>query len=71
MDNYVCHHCMWEGTQEELKVSMDSNPFNRQDHSLYENLVCPDCNTNEQLVNIDEERRYEDEAHRNFYQNEI
>jgi len=62
---------MWEGTQEELKVSMDSNPFNNRDHSLYENLVCPDCNTNEQLVNIDEERRYEDEAHRNFYQNEI
>jgi len=71
MDNYTCHYCMWEGTQEELKVSMDSNPLNYRDHSLYENLICPDCNTNEQLVNIDEERRYEDEAHRNFYQNEL
>ena len=70
MDNYVCHHCMWEGTQEDLRVSMDSNWHNPKDHSLYENQVCPECNSNEQLINIDEERRYEDEAHSHWYRNE-
>ena len=70
MDSYVCHHCMWEGTQENLKVSMDSNPHNNQDHSLYENLVCPDCSTNDLLVNISEEQRYEDMAHWNYYKNQ-
>ena len=71
MDNYVCHHCMWEGTQDNLGVLMDVNPHNPKDHSLYENLCCPDCRTNDVLVNVSEEKRYEDEAHANWFSHEI
>jgi predicted RNA-binding Zn-ribbon protein involved in translation (DUF1610 family) len=71
MDNYTCHNCMWEGTQDEVRVVMMDNPNNSQDHSLYEVEVCPDCGEHEQLVNVDEDRRYEEEAHSNWYSNEI
>ena len=70
MDNFVCHHCMWEGTQEELNYVYVSSKHNPQDHSLYEESVCPDCGLNEQLINIDEERRYEDLAHWNYYKDQ-
>lgn len=62
---------MWEGTEEEVSTIYESNPHNPQDHTLYEKTSCPDCGSHEQLVNVDEERRYEDEAHSNWYSNEI
>lgn len=71
MDNFVCYYCMWEGTEEELKSIYESNRHNPQDHTLYEEKCCPDCHTNEQLVNIDEERRYEEEAHSAWARKEI
>lgn len=71
MDNYTCYFCMWEGTQDEVKVVMVDNPHNSQDHSLQEVESCPDCGKHDQLVNIDEERRYENMAHLNWYRNEI
>lgn len=71
MDNYTCFHCMWEGTEEELNYVYESSKYNPQDHSLHEMKVCPDCGTNEQLVNIDEERRYENEAHAAWARKEL
>ncbi len=38
-----CGECGWTGTPDELKTSMDSNPNNSHDHTIYENKVCPDC----------------------------
>ena len=71
MDNYICYYCMWEGTEEELGTIMESNRHNSQDHTLYEEKCCPDCHTTEQLVNIDEERRYENQAHAAWARKEI
>lgn len=71
MDNYTCHNCMWEGTEEELGTIFTSNRHNPQDHTLYEENCCPDCRTNEGLVNVDEDRRYEERAHRNYYDDQI
>lgn len=62
---------MWEGTQDEVRVVLMDNPNNSQDHSLYEVEVCPDCREYEQLVNMDEERRYENQYHAAWAQKEI
>lgn len=71
MDNYTCHNCMWGGTEEDLSTIHISNRHNPQDHTLYEETCCPDCGKHETLVNVDEDRRYEEEAHSNWYRNEI
>lgn len=71
MDNYMCYKCMWEGTEDEVGAIYESNRHNPQDHTLYEEKSCPDCHTTEQLVNIDEERRYENRAHAAWAQKEI
>ena len=65
MDNYECYNCMWEGTEEEVSSVMVDNP--NLPSILEERICCPTCKDYESLVNVDEERRYEDSAHLNFY----
>lgn len=71
MDKYTCHYCMWEGTEDELRVVMMDNPNNSQDHTLEEIETCPECNRHDQLVNVTEDERYERRAHLNWLDNEI
>ena len=63
MDSYECYNCMWEGTSEEVITILESNRHNPQDKQLQEVEACPTCRKTETLVNGDEERRYENEAH--------
>ena len=44
--DYYCNECGWIGDDEELKVLMIPNENNRQDKTLYETKVCPECKEN-------------------------
>lgn len=44
-----CTNCHWVGHDDDLVVVMVDNQFNREDHTLYEEKVCPLCKTNEDL----------------------
>jgi hypothetical protein len=44
-----CTNCHWIGNHDNLVVVMVDNQFNREDHTLYEEKVCPLCKTNEYL----------------------
>lgn len=72
MDNYECHNCMWEGNSEEIKHVMVRRLMGKNqdimtnpnlDSVLEEKECCPTCKSHETLVNVDEERRYENNAH--------
>jgi hypothetical protein len=41
-----CEECGWIGNEDELKTAMLENEFNRQDKTLYESKVCPECRKN-------------------------
>lgn len=48
-DLIECTYCYWAGEENELVTQMVDNPFNPQDHTLYEEKVCPQCKTNDDL----------------------
>jgi hypothetical protein len=48
MSNLIeCTFCYWVGEEEELLTQMVDNKYNPQDHTLYEEKVCPQCKTND------------------------
>jgi hypothetical protein len=44
-----CTNCHWVGHDDDLSVVMVDNVLDPQDHTLYEEKVCPLCKTNEDL----------------------
>jgi hypothetical protein len=38
-----CNDCGWIGNEDELKTAMVPNEHNKQDKTLYEKNVCPEC----------------------------
>jgi hypothetical protein len=38
-----CNDCGWIGDRDELKTNVVPNEHNRQDKTLYEKKVCPEC----------------------------
>jgi len=46
-----CLNCHWVGHDDDLVEVVTDNQFNPQDHTLYEEKVCPICKTNNQLSN--------------------
>lgn len=44
-----CTFCYWVGEEDELLTQMVDNEHNSQDHTLYEEEVCPQCKTKEDL----------------------
>ena len=38
-----CTFCFWVGEEDELLTQMVDNQSNPQDHTLYEEVVCPQC----------------------------
>ena len=44
-----CTFCHWVGEEDELLTQMVDNQHNPQDHTLYEEIVCPKCKTKEDL----------------------
>lgn len=44
-----CTFCYWVGEEDELLTQMVDNQHNPQDHTLYEEVVCPQCKTKEDL----------------------
>lgn len=69
MKKYICISCNWEGTEEELGSIFNSNPHNPEDNTLYEVPCCPECDSVDDLV--EDEREYEEEAHKNFYKKHL
>lgn len=61
LDLIVCTHCCWAGEEDELKTQMVDNPFNPQDHTLYEEKVCPECETNDDLSKGGIPKQFNDE----------
>jgi hypothetical protein len=55
---------MWEGTSQEIVHVMVDNP--NLSSVLEEKECCPTCKSHETLVNVDEDSRYENEAHSNW-----
>lgn len=50
MSNLIeCTFCFWVGEEDELLTQMVDNQSNPQDHTLYEEVVCPQCKTKEDL----------------------
>ena len=50
MSNLIeCTFCYWVGEEDELLTQMVDNEHNPQDHTLYEEKVCPQCKTNDGL----------------------
>lgn len=45
MSKIKCNKCSWTGERNLLKTVMTSNQFNRSDKTLYEEDVCPECNS--------------------------
>jgi hypothetical protein len=39
----LCNDCGWIGDKDELKTAMVPNEYNKQDKTLYEKKVCPEC----------------------------
>ena len=66
MDKYECYNCMWEGTSQEISHVMVDN--SNLPSVLEEKECCPTCKSHESLVNVDESRRYDNEAHSQWNQ---
>lgn len=50
MSNLIeCNYCHWVGEEQDLLTQMVGNQINPQDHTLYEEKVCPQCKTNDDL----------------------
>lgn len=50
MSNLIeCTFCYWVGEEDDLLTQMVDNQINPQDHTLYEEKVCPQCKTNDDL----------------------
>ena len=47
-----CNNCDWEGYEEDLSLLNESNPNNKEDKSLYFFKACPNCYTDDYLMDI-------------------
>jgi len=47
-----CNNCDWEGYEEDLSLLNESNPNDKEDKSLYFFKACPNCKTDDYLMDI-------------------
>jgi len=47
-----CNQCGWSGFEEELTICNEANEHNEQDKTLYFFKVCPECMSDDYLMDL-------------------
>lgn len=58
----LCENCYWEGVEEQLQLVWIANPSNPKDEYLKETRVCPKCQQEGTLIDINNNNDKEDRS---------
>ena len=52
LKNVKCNWCDWHGHEDELETFIEPNQIDKQDENLHFFKGCPNCKTDDYLMNI-------------------